>query len=212
MVDTVLLSSLIGFAFIGSITPGPNNLMVMASAAAFGWRRAVPHMLGIMFGFGIMLALVTSGLGALILEVPVLLDVVKFGGAAWLLWLAFKMARGALQPSDPAAPDQPSSKARPLTMLEAMLFQWVNPKGWAMALACAGAYVELAPSVITRAALIALVFMAMTPFANGTWMAAGEAMHRLFTGPRAGKFFGLGMAFLIAATAVMIVLGPSGLP
>ena len=212
MVDTVLLSSLIGFAFIGSITPGPNNLMVMASAAAFGWRRAVPHMLGIMFGFGIMLALVTSGLGALILEVPVLLDLVKYGGAAWLLWLAFKMGRGALQPSDPSAPEQSRSKARPLTMIEAMLFQWVNPKGWAMALACAGAYVELAPSVLTRTAIIAVVFMAMTPFANGTWMAAGEAMHRLFTGPRAGKVFGLGMALLIAATAVMIVLGPSGLP
>ena len=186
--------------------------MVMASAAAFGWRRAVPHVLGIMFGFGLMLALVTSGLGALILEVPVLLDIVKYGGATWLLWLAFKMARGALQPSDPAAPDQSSSEARPLTMIEAMLFQWVNPKGWAMALACAGAYVELTPSVITRTAIIAAVFMAMTPFANGTWMAAGEAMHRLFTGPRAGKFFGLGMALLIAATAVMIVLGPSGLP
>jgi threonine/homoserine/homoserine lactone efflux protein len=212
MIDTVLLSSLIAFAFVGSITPGPNNLMVMASAAAFGWRRVVPHMLGIMFGFGIMLALVTSGLGALILKAPVLLDLVKYGGAAWLLWLAFKMGRGALRPSGPSASDRSGDSARPLTMVEAMLFQWVNPKGWAMALACAGAYVELTPSVVTRTLIIASIFMAITPFANGTWMAAGEAMHRLFTSPRAGKFFGLGMAVLIAATAVMIVLGPGGLP
>ncbi len=125
-----------------------------------------------------MMALVTSGLNALILEVPVLLDVVKYGGATWLLWLAFKMAYGALQPADPVAPEKATCKARPLTMVEAMLFQWVNPKGRAMVLACAGACVELAPSVVLRA----------------------------------GKIFGLGMAVLIPATAVTIVLGPSGLP
>jgi threonine/homoserine/homoserine lactone efflux protein len=210
MVDPVLLWGVIVLAFVGSITPGPNNLMVMASAAAFGWRRAVPHMLGIMFGFGIMNASVTAGIGAVILEVPILLGIVKYGGAAWLFWLAIKMARATLQKSDKSDATK-GTAARPFTIIEAMLFQWVNPKGWAIALAVAGGYVELSPSIAVRTILISVIFMAFTPVANGTWMAAGEVLRRVFDDPKSGKVFGLIMAALIAATALMIVLDPTRL-
>ncbi|MBC6440061.1 MAG: LysE family translocator [Rhodospirillales bacterium] len=206
----MLLWSLIVLAFVGSITPGPNNLMVMAASAAYGWRRTVPHMLGILIGFGFMLAVVTVGLGAVILELPVLLNIVKSAGAAWLLWLAFRMARATLRPATSDA-GAARSDARPLSMVEAMLFQWVNPKGWAIALAVAGGYVELSPSITVRTLVISSIFMVCTPIANGTWMAAGEALRRVFSDPRSGRVFGLAMATLIAATALMIVLDPTDL-
>tara|TARA_Y100001934_G_scaffold216997_1_gene257551 strand:- start:5140 stop:5790 length:651 start_codon:yes stop_codon:yes gene_type:complete len=209
-IDPVLLWGVVVLAFVGSITPGPNNLMVMASSAAFGWRRTLPHMLGVMFGFGLMIALVTAGVGAIILEIPLLLGLVKYGGAAWLFWLAIKIGRAALQPTA-TTEDDGNTAARPLTMIQAMAFQWVNPKGWAVGLAVAGGYVELSPSIWVRTIVISAIFMACTPFANGSWMAAGEVLRRLFNNPKSGRVFGLIMAALIAATALMIVLDPTDL-
>ena len=204
MVNELLLTSLIGFAIVGSITPGPNNLMVMASGAAYGWRATVPHIMGIMIGFAVMTAAMNLGLGSLLAGVPALVWVVKTGGALWLLWLAFQLARAALRPA--ANRGEARAGGRPMRFHEAVLFQWINPKAWAMALAAAGAYAQLTPSLWSRTALIVTIFALCSPVANGVWVTMGEALHRLLSGPRAGRAFGLMMAALLAATAVSIFL------
>ena len=203
MISELLLTSLVGFAIVGSVTPGPNNLMVMASGAAFGWRATLPHIMGIMVGFAVMNAAMGLGLGSLLAGVPALVWVVKTGGALWLLWLAFQLARAAIRPADPA---RSRSVGRPMRFHEAVLFQWVNPKAWAMALAAAGAYAQLTPSLWGRTALIVLILALCSPLANGVWVTMGEALHHLLSGARAGRIFGLLMAALLAATAVSIFL------
>lgn len=202
MVNQILLLSLIGFAFVGSVTPGPNNLMVMASGAAFGWRRTVPHVLGIMVGAGIMMGAMSLGLGSLLAGLPALVWAVKTAGALWLLWLAFGLARAALR--GPVAGKEARTEARPMRFHEAVLFQWINPKAWTLALAAAGAYVELAPDNLVRTAIIVAAFMISAPIANGLWVMVGEGLHRLLSDARSGRIFGLLMAALLAATAVSI--------
>ena len=208
MINQILLTSLIGFAIVGSVTPGPNNLMVMASGAAFGWRRTVPHVLGIMIGagimvgFAVMMAAMNLGLGSLLAGLPALVWAVKIAGALWLLWLAFQLGRAALHTG--AGGKGPDPRARPMHFHEAVLFQWVNPKAWIMALAAAGAYVGLAPDHLLRTAIIVAVFAACSPVANGLWVSVGEGLHRLLSDAKAGRIFGLLMAALLAATAVSI--------
>jgi threonine/homoserine/homoserine lactone efflux protein len=204
MVNELLLTSLITFAIVGSVTPGPNNLMVMASGAAYGWRATVPHVMGIMVGFAVMTAAMNLGLGSLLAGVPALLWVVKTAGALWLLWLAFQLGRAALRSA--AGKGEARAGGRPMRFYEAVLFQWVNPKAWAVTLAAAGAYIQLAPNLLMRTAIIVLVFAVCSPIANGVWVTMGEALHRLLSGPKAGRIFGLLMAALLAATAISIFL------
>jgi len=203
MVNEILLTSLIGFAIVGSVTPGPNNLMVMASGAAFGWRATLPHIAGIMVGFAVMTAAMNLGLGSILAGLPALVWAVKTAGALWLLWLAFQLGRAALRP---AGPGKARAAGRPMRFHEAVLFQWVNPKAWAMALAAAGAYVGLAGDHLLRTAIIVAVFAACSPVANAIWVTVGEGLHQLLSGPRAGRIFGLLMAALLAATAASIFL------
>ncbi len=199
--DFVLFTSLLSLAFVGAVTPGPNNLMIMTSSAAFGWRRSLQHLWGIAIGFGFMNAVVTLGLGQVVQQLPELLVAVKIVGAAWLLWLAYQFIRPR-----PASRDGASNGGRPLRFHEAALFQWVNPKGWTFALAVASGYVGLLPSHWSRAAVVGLVFVVMALLCAGLWMLAGEALHRYLNGPQSSRVFSLIMAGVIAVTAVVIVL------
>ena len=122
-----LLAALLFYAFVASITPGPNNLMLMASGANFGFRRTVPHMLGVALGFVFLALMVGLGLAGLFLAFPASHTVLKAVSVAYLLWLAWKIANAAPARAEAAA-------GRPFAFLQAAAFQWVNPKAWAMAL------------------------------------------------------------------------------
>ena len=128
-----LVLALVAFAFVTSITPGPNNLMLLASGAAFGFRRSVPHMLGVGIGFVAMTVLVGLGLAGLIEAAPGLRLALKAAGVAYMLWFAWKILNAG-------APGEAGAAARPMRFHEAALFQWVNPKAWAMALTAVTAY------------------------------------------------------------------------
>jgi len=144
-----LLAALAGFALVSSITPGPNNVMVMASGANFGLRRTVPHILGIACGFVVMLLLVGLGLARLFEMFPVIRLVLTVVSALYLLWLAWKIAHAAPFGSD-------SARGRPFSFLQAALFQWVNPKAWMMALSAITLY---APGDSTLAPVLVAEFM-----------------------------------------------------
>lgn len=214
-----LFFAFIGFAFIAAITPGPNNVMILASSAAFGWRRSVPHMLGIAFGFAVMSIAVTLGLGAVLARFPEWLTLVRLLGAAWMLWLAWRLMAPALLPMRHAETDADTDSdgqedtapttGRPLTLIEAALFQWINPKAWTMATAAAAAYSELVPDTVERALIMGGVWLAITPLANGSWMLAGAGLRELTRG-KSGRIFNLTLGLTLAVVAVMLAFGFGG--
>src|SRR5262245_2415096 len=128
-----LIGPLILFAAVMSLTPGPNVVMVTAAGANFGFRRVIPHILGITVGFGIMVMAVGLGLAGLCRAEPRVHTVLKYAGAAYLLYLAWRIAHAEAGAGAAAG-------AKPIRFLEAALFQWVNPKGWVFAIGALAAY------------------------------------------------------------------------
>lgn len=188
-----LLLALTGFAFVTSITPGPNNFMLMTSGVNFGFRRTVPHMLGIAGGFCSLLLAVGFGLGALIHSFPVLETALKVVSVVYLAWLAWKIAfSGALG-------EAKGEGARPMTFIEAAAFQWVNPKAWAMALAAMAAYVGV-ESPVASVLLIALVFTLVNLPCVSVWTVFGMGLRRLLSDQRRLRAFNLAMGVLLLLT------------
>ena len=149
-----LLLAFVLFAFVTSVTPGPNNLMLLASGVNFGLRRSVPHMLGVSLGFMLLVLAVGLGLGQLFQRWPLLHALLAWGGATYLLYLAWKIAR-SVAPSDSGA-----APGKPFTFVQAAAFQWINPKAWIMAITAIGTYIpqeDFLGNLLLLAPLFALV-------------------------------------------------------
>ncbi len=195
-----LLAGLALFSFVSSITPGPNNLMLMASGANFGLRRTGPHMLGVALGFTAMVVLVGLGLVGLFDAYPLSYQVLKVASLLYLLFLAWKIATAAR----PAANGDTSAPGTPMTFLQAVLFQWVNPKAWTMALTALSVY---APSQsLAAVVLVALVFGAINLPCIAVWTLAGLQLQRLLTSQRRLVAFNLGMALLLVLSLYPVLL------
>jgi threonine/homoserine/homoserine lactone efflux protein len=191
-----LLLALLGFAFVTSITPGPNNIMLMTSGANFGFRRSLPHMLGVSLGHSLLVFLTGLGIGAAFRVFPVLDVVLKVAAVAYMLWLAWKILHAA-------APGEGAKGGAPLTFVQAAAFQWVNPKGWAMALGATAAY---APGdTVWAYGLVALVFCSVNLPSVSVWTLAGQGVRQwLTTGGRLRLFNGV-MAVLLVASLVPVI-------
>ncbi|MEP4197185.1 MAG: LysE family translocator [Aliishimia sp.] len=186
-----VLPALIAFAFATSITPGPNNLMLMASGANFGFRRSIPHMLGIGIGFVFLLLMVGAGLVQIFDAWPLSKTVLTSASIAYLLWLAWKTATSAGIKSGDAG-------GVPMTFLQAAAFQWVNPKAWAMALYAITAY---APDRSLWAIVsVALVFGMVNLPSVSTWTLLGQQMARVLTNQTRRVLFNWTMAGLLVAS------------
>jgi len=183
-----LLLALMGFAFATSVTPGPNNMMLLASGANFGMRRTVPHMLGISVGHLVMVFLVGLGLAGLFQAEPRLFVALKVVSVAYMLWLAWKIAT--------AAPPRAGDVAgRPFSLVQAAAFQWVNPKAWAMALTAVTVY---APGgEVGTTAVVAAVFAMVNLPSVAVWAAAGQALRRWLDTRRRLRAFNVTMAVLL---------------
>ncbi|WP_102107602.1 LysE family translocator [Oceaniglobus roseus] len=187
-----LILALALFALVSSVTPGPNNLMLMASGANFGLRRTLPHMLGVALGFTLMVALVGAGVGQLFQRFPLADMLLKVFAVVYLLYLAWKIATAA-PPERKLAPE-----GRPFTFLQAAAFQWVNPKAWAMALTATTAY---APDrSLVSVLLVAAVFGLVNLPSVGVWTILGREVARLLRQPRHLRAFNLAMAALLVAS------------
>ena len=187
-----LLGALTLFAAAASITPGPNNTMLMASGANFGLKASLPHMAGVTVGFIGLIALCGLGLAGVFAAFPVLHEVLKWGGAAYMLWLAWKIATAKGLGTKAAS-------GRPMSFLAAVAFQAVNPKGWAMALGTVSTYVP--PRGFLANLLIALsIFLVINVCTVVTWTAFGVALRRFLDRPAVMRAFNVGMALLLAAS------------
>lgn len=188
-----LLTALAGFAFVTSITPGPNNMMLLASGANFGFSRSIPHMLGIGIGFTIMVMLVGAGLMQLFDAWPPSYTILKFLAAGYMLWLAWRIAHSA-------SPEGMRAGAQPMTFLQAALFQWVNPKAWTMALSAITLY---APGREFIAVLwVALVFGAINLPSVSCWTVLGQKLRLILSNPARLTAFNWTMATLLVISLV----------
>lgn len=190
--DTATLTALVTFAFATSITPGPNNMMLFASGVNFGFRRTIPHMLGIGVGFLSLLIGVGLGLGALLVTVPLLYTGLKIAGGIYLVYIAWKIGSSRTLGEGKAS-------ARPMTFLGAAAFQWVNPKAWVMAVTAMAVYVD-PNSYVWSVFVIGLVFAAVNVPSVSTWAGFGSVLREWLSVPVRLKWFNITMAVLLVAS------------
>ena len=200
---TELFVALAVFALVSSITPGPNNLMLMASGINFGLRRTVPHMLGVSIGFAVMIAAIGLGIMQIIEAVPGSYLVITIASGLYLLYMAWKIATTDTSPGEKSAA---SAKSRPFTFMQAALFQWVNPKAWTMALTAISAYAPKSQGWV-GVAMVAGVFGIINLPSTGAWAIMGAKMRRFLSDPIRRKTFNVVAALLLVASLYPMVAG-----
>jgi threonine/homoserine/homoserine lactone efflux protein len=204
-----IITALIAFAFVSSITPGPNNLMLLASGTNFGLVKTTPHMLGVSIGFSIMVVLVGVGLMGLFNAYPASYLALKIVSVVYLLYLAWKIATAAPL-NDESGTDTPGrdKKSKPFTFLQAALFQWVNPKAWAMALTAISIYAP--PSQpLSSIFLVSLVFGLVNLPSVCAWVLLGTQLRRFLTDPLRLRIFNISAAILLLGSLYPILFNPA---
>lgn len=196
-----ILLALSTFAFISTVTPGPNNIMLLASGAQYGYAKTLPHIIGIVVGVAGLMISTLLGIGALFALFPLLYDVMKVLGIAYLLWLAFKIATA---PTAEIELNQ-TNRSSPLKWWEGALFQLVNPKVWMMALASVGSFSQPGEYYVQSGVAIVLVFALIGFPCISIWAAAGARMRNWLNSPSRRKRFNLTMGAATAATLFLIL-------
>jgi threonine/homoserine/homoserine lactone efflux protein len=188
-----LLIAFVVFATVMFFTPGPNNIMVLSSGLTYGFRRTVPHIAGISIGFAFMVGAAGFGFETIFLAYPLLQTILKYAGAAYLIYLAAVIAM-----SEPVTPGQDNRRG-PMTFWGAAMFQWVNVKGWVMVIGTITAYAGIArfPWNIFIQVVLSLLLGAMS---TSTWTLSGSSLRSFMTSPRVVRAFNIVMAALLLAS------------
>ncbi len=195
---SVAFTALLSYSFINSVTPGPNNIMLASSGVNFGFKRTIPHFMGVYLGFILMLTIVCFGLGEVFTRFPQIQPILKYVGSAYLLYLAWRIFRSSSISN--------ASVGKPLSFFEAALFQYINPKAWILAGTIPSAFVTGVQ--ITSIDVLYLVgghAMVSLP-AILFWVIAGTQLRRLLSTPRTLMIFNTVMALLLVGTVAMILL------
>jgi threonine/homoserine/homoserine lactone efflux protein len=196
--DATTFGAFVAAAIPGFFTPGPNNLMLMASSAKFGFGRTIPHGLGVTIGFALMVVLVGLGLGEVFALFPWLEMVLKVLAAINLLYLAWTLL--GLKIKDENAGD------RPLTFIQAAGFQWVNPKAWALAVSFVAMVVDAGPGRFFGIAVVGLACLVIGALSSPTWMVFGDRLEKFLKRTGSERFLGIVMAVLVVASVVLFFL------
>jgi threonine/homoserine/homoserine lactone efflux protein len=192
MISRELFFAFVLFAAVMFFTPGPNNIMVMSSGLTYGFRRTLPHILGVVVGFAFMVGAVGVGFGTVFLAFPILQTILRYVGAAYLIYLAVMIAM--------ASPPKPGEASRgPLTFWQGAMFQWVNVKGWVAIIGTITAYAGIAKFPL-NIVLQVLIFLLMGTASITTWTLFGSALRPFLTSPRLVQAFNIAMALLLLAS------------
>jgi threonine/homoserine/homoserine lactone efflux protein len=195
-----VLIAFFAFSVVALFTPGPNNAMLMASGLNYGFRRTVPHILGVNFGFAFLVLAFGFGLGAVFSAYPALHTVLKYVGAAYLLYLAYAIAT-----SGPVEGGE--GKGKPMTFFGAAAFQWVNVKGLVTAVGAITTYAGIAAFPFNVLAMSGIFLL--TGFgSSSTWALFGTALRPIMTSPRAVRIFNVLMALALVATLYPVLVEP----
>ncbi|WP_130832258.1 LysE family translocator [[Erwinia] mediterraneensis] len=194
-----LFFSMLGFLWVAAITPGPNNMLLTASGANFGFLRSLPLMIGIMLGMQLMLLMVAFGVGGLILLYPSLHLLLKIAGSLYLLWLAWKIATAAYEELETGAGPQ-----TPMPFWQGGLLQLINPKAWLMALGAVASFSLAGDAYRASVMAISLGLVTVNLVSGVIWLGFGTLIGRLLRSRRAWKIFNLAMGILTAACVLLI--------
>jgi threonine/homoserine/homoserine lactone efflux protein len=190
------LLALVGFAFVGSVSPGPNNTVLWASGMRFGFRRTIPHVLGTALGIGMLALGVAAGIGALLEAVPAAKLGLKVLGSAYLLYVAFLVLRdGGIGRAD---------VSHPLSLWQAIAFQCVNPKAWIFAIAAVGTFLPPALPLLVGVGLLTGTLMVVVVGSSSIWAAGGAALGRVVENERARRAVSIALAVLLVASVAFI--------
>lgn len=186
------------FCLSSSITPGPNNIMLMTSGLNFGVRRTVPHLLGVNIGFPLMVAAIGLGLGYVFISHPVIHTPVKLIGAAYLLFLAWKIANSA-------SPKSKDKQNKPLTFLQAAIFQWVNPKAWVIAIGAIATFTTI-EDYNYKLLIILTGYLILGGISMLVWLLFGASLQKIIRNQGHIQYFNILMGVVLAASVIPMVL------
>tara|TARA_R110001583_G_scaffold34122_4_gene114839 strand:+ start:2105 stop:2719 length:615 start_codon:yes stop_codon:yes gene_type:complete len=186
------------FGLSAGITPGPNNIMLMTSGMNFGIKNSIPHISGVCIGFPIMVILIGLGFSIVFEQYPILHEVIKIIGLAYLLYLSWLIAS--------ASPDRlESKKSKPFTFLQAALFQWVNPKAWVVATSSISAYTTLNDAIYRQVLIIAGAFFFAALITAGTWLVFGKGIKQILQSAKQQRMFNIAMALVLVASVFPVI-------
>lgn len=185
--------ALVLFVISASVTPGPNNIMVMTSGINHGLRKSIPHLVGINTGFPLMIVLVGLGFNTIFEKFPFLFNALKIVSAVYLLFIAYGIFKGSIGSDE-------NSHRKPMTMIEAALFQWINPKAWIMVIGVLAAFTNMESSYLTQTLFIALIFMLFGPLCTGLWLYSGVGLKKLLSKKIYLQIFNTSMALLLVVS------------
>ena len=186
------------FAFSSGITPGPNNIMLMTSGVNFGIRSSIPHLMGISLGFPSMVLAIGLGLSEVFQRFPILHLVIKVVGIAYLLYLSWLIANSSSKMDG-------KSITKPLSFVQAAAFQWVNPKGWIMAVGAIATFTSMQQALAPQVVTIAMVFLCVAFPCAIVWLGFGVALKRILKNARQQKIFNITMAALLVASIIPMI-------
>ena len=191
-------ASFLLFAVVAAITPGPSNIMLATAGANAGVLGGLGCLLGVAAGMGLMMFVVPLGLASIVLQAPVVIKALNWCGAAFLLWLSWKIATS--RPAGAAA------EASPVGFAAAALFQWINPKSWLVSASAAGAFLTAdGGGAVSQAAALAGLFVLAALPSGFVWLAFGAAMQRLLATGRRRRAFNVAMGVLLALSVAFVV-------
>lgn len=188
------------FTVVMAITPGPNNAMLMASGVNHGIKASLPHFLGINLGFPIMVIVMGMGIGSLFDKFPIIHQSIQVAGALYLLYLAWLIATTTTSRLT-------KKSARPLSFIQAAIFQWVNPKAWLIIAGALAAYTDKSGNIYLQVAIMALTFIILGSPCSMVWLACGHALRKLLSDPAWLRAFNLSMAILLVSSLIPVISG-----
>ena len=187
------------FAVAAAVTPGPSNVLVLATGARAGVVKGLPCLGGVVTGMALLMTAAALGLGGVIRAYPPSLTVLRWGGSAFLLWLAWRVAA--------APPMSARPGAEPVGFWNALTFQWINPKSWIVCASAAGTFGAAGEaSVFQRAIALGLIFAAAAAPSCGLWLVSGASMQRWLIDERRSRVFNVGMGLLLAGSVALVAL------
>ena len=190
--------SVILFCLVTSITPGPNNIMLMSSGLNHGVLKTVPHISGIIIGFPLMVAALGFGLGTIFLNYPVMHQVIKIAGVSYLLFLAWKIA-------NTTRANAGNHLREPLTFMQAAAFQWLNPKAWVIAIGAIAAFTTVGKFEV-QVIIIVFTYLFVGTFSMGLWLLMGASLQKILHSQKQLQVFNVVMAILLVLSIVPIVV------
>lgn len=190
------LVALVPFAFVGTVSPGPNNTVLWASGLRFGFRPTIPHVLGTALGIGVLVVGVSAGIGALLEAVPAAELVLKVVGSLYLLYVAYLvLGSGGVGRTE---------VSNPLTVWQAIAFQCVNPKAWIFAIAAVGTFLPPGLPWVVGVAVLAGILMAVVVGSSSIWAVGGAALGRVVDDERTRRIISIGLAAMLVASVALL--------